>query len=85
MSGTLDEARIPTSEAGDVTVGSQSQGDPAEQGIAATTGPKISSRTTFISWFVSTRTVGSTKYPWRSRRAPPGPQRHHSAHGRDRT
>ena len=32
-------------------------------GIAVTTGPKISSRTTFMSSRVFTRTVGSTKYP----------------------
>src|SRR4029077_15254460 len=38
-------------------------------GIAHTTGPKISSRTTFMSGVVSVSTGGSTKYP----RSPPRP------------
>jgi hypothetical protein len=40
-------------------------------GIAHTTGPKISSRTTFMSGVVSVSTVGSTKYPRSPIRPPP--------------
>ena len=40
-------------------------------GIAVTTGPKISSRTTFMFSFVSTNTVGSTKYPRSPALCPP--------------
>src|SRR6185437_16008264 len=40
-------------------------------GIADTTGPKISSRTTFMFSLVSTSTVGSTKYPLSPCRPPP--------------
>jgi len=40
-------------------------------GIAQTTGPKISSRTTFMSGVVSVSTVGSTKYPRSPARPPP--------------
>ena len=34
-------------------------------------GPKVSSVMIFIEWSTSTRTVGSQKRPWPSRRLPP--------------
>src|SRR6185312_13592589 len=43
----------------------------SRNGIAVTTGPKISSCTTFIFSFVFTSTVGFTKYPLLPTRLPP--------------
>src|SRR5580700_4616170 len=43
----------------------------SSNGIAHTTGPKISSRTTDISGLVSVNTVGWTKYPASPTRSPP--------------
>ena len=46
-----------------VVVGAGTISSGSVNGIAATTGPKISSCTTFMFSFVLTSTVGSTKYP----------------------